>query len=151
MAQAYHIYLHSDSSNVNGGGNQTQPFSVKKEESFSSSLNQIKNAANSNIINTGAATLSKASPILAAVVAAAKITDRVLTVGFAHQEEYTGYYKNNMMWNNFKAHINIAVNPIRYILNIAHQNFQFDKKNKEIEQQNRLIGNSILKDFNIGV
>ena len=30
-------------------------------------------------------------------------------------------------------------------------NAQIDKTNKQIEQQNRLIGNTILKDFNVGV
>ena len=155
MATDYHIYLHSDT--TNSGGNKTTPFSTKTENGggFATKAKKayqtVKSVANGSVINTGVAALTKALPVVAGVIIAGKITDKILTTGFAHQQEYTGIYKNNVMWNNFKTNIHNILHPIQYALSVAHQNAQFNKQNKEIEQQNRLIGNSILKDFNIGV
>lgn len=158
MAQDYHIYLHGNSSGSNGGGNQTKPFSAKDEtsnETIKSIAKQnfgyTKSIATGGATNLGVAALSKVAPWIAAVVIAAKITDKVLTVGFAHQEEYTGNYKNNVMYNNFKSQFSALTNPIKTAFVVIHQQYQFEKQNKAITQQNRLIGNSILKDFNIGV
>lgn len=118
MAQDYHIYLHSDS---NGGsrstsGGHTKPFSVQKDESFGSMIQPAKqvmsNVANGNVVNTGVSALAKVAPWVAVVVAAVKIADKVVSTGFAHQEEYTGDYTNNVALNNFKTQISNAMNPI---------------------------------------
>ena len=153
MAQDYHIYIHDTNS---GSGNKTTPFSAKtNESSFATKINtgikKIQGVLNGSVVNTGVAALSKAIPIVATALIVGKITDKVLTTGFAHQQEYTGVYKNNVNWNNFKNSIHNIFHPIQYGLSVLHQNAQINKQNKEIEQQNRLIGNSILKDFNIGV
>lgn len=154
MATDYHIYLHSDT--TNSGGNKTTPFSAKtNESSFATKINtgikKVQGVLNGSVVNTGVAALTKAVPIVATALIVGKITDKVLTTGFAHQQEYTGVYKNNVNWNNFKNSIHNIFHPIQYGLSVLHQNAQINKQNKEIEQQNRLIGNSILKDFNIGV
>lgn len=153
MAQDYHIYIHDTN---NGSGNKTTPFSAKtNESSFATKINtgikKVQGVLNGSVVNTGVAALSKAIPIVAAALIVGKITDKVLTTGFAHQQEYTGVYKNNVNWNNFKNSIHNIFHPIQYGLSVLHQNAQINKQNKEIEQQNRLIGGSILKDFNIGV
>ena len=153
MAQDYHIYIHDTNS---GSGNKTTPFSAKtNESSFATKINtgikKVQGVLNSSVVNTGVAALTKAVPIVATALIVGKITDKVLTTGFAHQQEYTGVYKNNVNWNNFKNSIHNIFHPIQYGLSVLHQNAQINKQNKEIEQQNRLIGNSILKDFNIGV
>ena len=153
MAQDYHIYIHDTNS---GSGNKTTPFSAKtNESSFATKINtgikKFQGVLNGSVVNTGVAALTKAVPIVATALIVGKITDKVLTTGFAHQQEYTGVYKNNVNWNNFKNSIHNIFHPIQYGLSVLHQNAQINKQNKEIEQQNRLIGNSILKDFNIGV
>lgn len=153
MAQDYHIYIHDTNS---GSGNKTTPFSAKTNEAnFATKINtgikKIQGVLNGSVVNTGVAALTKAVPIVATALIVGKITDKVLTTGFAHQQEYTGIYKNNVNWNNFKNSIHNIFHPIQYGLSVLHQNAQINKQNKEIEQQNRLIGNSILKDFNIGV
>lgn len=151
----YHIYLHSDQVS---GQNKTTPYQNKESQNGGDSsfgakqgLNIAKNVAQGNGVNMGVAALSKVAPWVAAFIVAGKITDRVLTTGFAHQEEYTGNYINNVNYNNFKAQFNAVFHPVQTALSIFHQQAQFNKQNKAIAQQNTLIGNSILKDFNIGV
>ena len=154
MAQDYHIYIHSETSG-NGGGNKTTPFSAKQDTPFSTkalnTVSQAKNMVNGGLVSTGVATLKKVLPVSAVAIASIKVTDKILSIGFAHQEEYTGSYKNNVNYNNTKTIINNALHPIQYYLQRIHREAQFNKQNREIAQQNRLIGNSILKDFNIGV
>lgn len=158
MGADYHIYLHG----VEGGqslGDKTKPFSAsqtsgaKSGSAFQTGVNYVQKGINvaQNPGSTGVAALAKVAPWVAAVIAIAKITDKVLTTGFAHQEEYTGHYKNNVMYNNFKTTVNYFFHPVNTFLQISHQQAQYNKQNKEIAQQNRLIGDSILKDFNVGV
>lgn len=156
MAQDYHIYIHGEGNG--SSGSKTAPFSTQQENGKTSNFETAKQAfgtassiAQGNGVNMGVAALSKAYPAIAIAVAIYGVVDKVLTTGFAHQREYTGNYKNEMNYNNFKAKINMAVNPIGFVIKVAHQRAQFNKQNKEIAQQNRLIGNSILKDFNMGV
>lgn len=158
MGADYHIYLHSvgGGSNGNGGSvSRIQPFSSENNEDVGSAFKPIKQGfsaiASGNAINTGVAALTKVVPTIATFVALTKIADKVLTTGFSHQTEYTGNYDNEVAYNNFKTSFYNAVHPIRFWLSIKHQDAQFRKQNKAIAEQNRLIGNSILKDFNIGV
>lgn len=154
MAQDYHIYLHG--AERASGGNQTKPFSTRKEEdrsfsSFSTLASTSSTMAKGQMASTGASAITKAVPWVAAIVAAVKVVDHVLSTGFEHQEEYTGNFRNNVNYNNFKTILHNVVNPINFVLRSAHQNAQYRKQNIEIEQQRNLIGDSILKDFNIGV
>lgn len=155
MGADYHIYIHGDS---NGGsrstsGGHTKPFSVKKDESFGSMIQPAKqvmsSVANGSIVNTGVSALAKVAPWVAVVVAAVKIADKVVSTGFAHQEEYTGDYTNNVMWNNFKATINMIVNPVGLARKLIHNEFQFKKRELAREQEKVLLGNSALQDIGV--
>ena len=156
MAQDYHIYIHGE--NGNGGGNNTQTFSARKEQGMSFPTGEVKQAfstvktmASGGALNTGVAALAKAVPWVAIAVAIVKGVDKVISTGFAHQEEYTGNYKNSMHYNNFKTIAGNVLNPIGYFRTTIQKEFQMKKQNKEIEQQNRLVGDAILKDFNMGI
>jgi len=153
----YHIYLHSDTVST---GNKTTPRQNKVDANGEEPSNfaqvkkgfQIaKGVAQGQAVNMGVSALEKVAPYVAGVVAVAKITDKVLTTGFAHQEEYTGNFQNNVNYNNFKATMSAIFNPIGYALTIQHQQAQFRKQNIATQQQNTLLGNSVLKNFNIGV
>ena len=154
----YHIYLHGEGNG--SSSNKTTPFSAKQENestgifqtaAASKAFSTAKTVASGGAVSTGVAALAKVFPWIAAVIAVAKITDHVISTGFAHQEEYTGNYANNMNYNNFKTLMSSYFHPVKAQLAYIHQQKQFEKQNKAIAQQNRLIGNSILKDFNIGV
>ena len=155
MAQDYHIYIHdSNGASGNGSGNKTTPFSQKEESfpsKFSKAFSGAKDIGKNYGIDTSAASLKKVVPWIAVSTAVVKTVEGVLSTGFAHQEEYTGKYENNVNFQNFRAGVNFVFHPFKSFLAIAHRNAQIDKTNKQIEQQNRLIGNSILKDFNVGV
>ena len=158
MAQDYHIYIHdSNGASGNGSGNQTTPFSAKSsdDESFRTAVQKpysiAKGIASGNGVNMGVAALTKVAPWVAVAAAAINITDKVLTIGFSHVTEYTGNYDLEVGYNNFKTSFYNSLHPIKFWLSIKHQDAQFRKQNKQINEQNKLIGNSILKDFNIGV
>ena len=155
MGADYHIYLHSDSNggSRSTGGGHTKPFSVKKDESFGSMIQPAKqlmsNVANGNVVNTGVSALAKIAPWVAVVVAAVKIADKVVTTGFAHQEEYTGNYTNNVVYNNFKTQLSNAMNPIGWARKLVHNEFQFHKRELAREQEKVLLGNSTLQDIGV--
>lgn len=161
MAQDYHIYLHGDSSGSSSGGNQTKPFSVSKATTtgsgaaFATKVQKAysvgSTAASGSVASTGAAALMKVVPWLAVIYIAWKVTDKVLSTGFAHQAEYTANYENNVNYNNFKTIAGYVLNPLSLAKVTIHSRKQYEKQNKEIAQQNRLLGDSVLKDFNIGV
>ena len=143
MAQDYHIYLHG----IQGQeGNQTKPFSTKKESAFGSKGNDEE-----EIAETGSSALSKTAPWVAIAIAAAKTTEKVLTIGFSHLREYAGHYEYEMGYNNFKTAFNHVMNPVGYVRQILHRNFQFNKENQRIEQEARLIGSSVYNKTKIGV
>lgn len=151
----YHIYLHGDGLNNKSETTPYQSYNMENDGDIPFNPNQYvnvaKNVAKGNGINMGVSALSKVAPWTIAAIVAAKVTDKVLTIGFAHQEEYTGNYINDVNYNNFKAQVHAYTHPIQTAFSLIHQQSQFNKYNKAIEQQNTLIGNSILKDFNIGV
>ena len=156
MAGDYHIYLHGVESG-NSDSQKTAPFSSKSESDgeFSTTAKQgfsvAKGIASGNGVNMGVAALTKVAPWVAVAAAAISITDKVLTIGFSHVTEYTGNYDLEVGYNNFKTSFYNSLHPVKFWLSIKHQDAQFRKQNKQITEQNKLIGNSILKDFNIGV
>ena len=90
-------------------------------------------------------------PWVAVIIAIAKTADKVVSTGFAHQAEYTGHYENSTAYNNFKTIMGNVMNPVGFAKNLVHRNFQINKQNKEIAEQNKLLGGSVIKDFNVGV
>ena len=146
MAQDYHIYIHSDK---NGSGNNTKPFSNDKDSAFKTIASQ--DSILEDDTEVGAAALSKVAPAVAVAVAVAKVTDKILSVGFSHLREYTGHYEYELGYNNFKTAINHIVNPVGYIKQTLHRDFQFRKENQRIEQEAKVIGKTIYSDVKIGV
>ena len=155
MGADYHIYLHG----VEGGqslGDKTKPFSTTKSggdtpfQSAGASIKQGLNIAKSPL-NAGASMLTKALPAVAIIAASASAIDKVLTIGFSHLEEYTGKYEYNVALNNVKGIANAILNPANYVWKNIQQQFQFKKQNEQINEQNKLLGTSVYKNFHIGV
>ena len=143
----YHIYLHGVGEN---GGSKTTPFSSDKESAFRPKQNESL-LEDENVSETGASALSKIVPIVAVAVMAAKATDHILSVGFSHLTEYTGHYEYEMGYNNFKTTINHVMNPIGYVKQVLHRDFQFKKENLRIEQEAKVIGKTVYDDVILGV
>ena len=143
----YHIYLHGVEEN---GGNKTTPFSSDKESAFKPKQNELL-LEDENISETGASALSKIVPITAIAVMTAKTTDHILSIGFSHLTEYTGHYEYEMGYNNFKTMINHALNPVGYLKQILHRNFQFKKENIRVAEEAKIIGRTIYDEVKIGV
>ena len=155
MAQDYHIYIHSKSDG--SSGSKTQPFSAKSDgdSSFKTSASQAYKAgqtiASGQTVSTGVAALSKAVPAIAIAIAAIKITDRILETGFSHVKDYTGIYKYSVGYSNFKTVMTSILNPLGYIKSVLHETAQRNKINKEIVQQNNLLGDTVMENFGLGV
>lgn len=149
MATDYHIYIHG-STGGESNGDSTKPFSVKKDNGFISNQDNIA-SSNEKVTETGSAALNQMPSWVAIAVAAIKVTDKVLTTGFAHLREYAGHYEYELGYNNFKTTINHVMNPVGYIKQAVHRDFQFRKENQRIEQEARIIGKTIYSDTKIGV
>lgn len=144
MPTRYDIYLHSNQ--ASSITSNTQPKEETMDGVFSATSSIYKNVSQfatsgfSGYINTGVASLSKAFPIVAAVVIGAKIADKVLTVGFGHLETYKGHYEYSMGWNNFKTEIGMALNPVGTMLKQLHIGKQNEINNRRQEEIRSLIG-----------
>ena len=156
----HNIYIYANQGSGNNGGNtQFTPFGARDKDGMSgdqimSAYGKVSSFANggfSSAINGGIGMLVRASPYIAAAVVAAKVTDKVVTTGFDHLEEYVGDYRFDMAWNNFKTSLTNSINPVGLMFKQAHRHFQFQKRNKEIQMQRTLIGNTLINDGKIGV
>lgn len=153
----YNIYIR-DLTGGSGSASPTSPAKSEEEPSgaeiFLKGASAVKSFASSgasNFINSGVASVSKVIPAIAIAVAALKTTDKILTTGFSHLEDYTGNYQYAMAYNNIKTGLGNFINPVGYLLNEAHRQAQFDKQNKRIQQERTLIGNSQLTTYKVGV
>lgn len=157
MAQDYNIYIHSNEGTGSNLRKTTIPFANQEsvdDNAFQTVQKGIKEAEEiatngfGGIINTGVAKLGKAFPIVAGVVMAGVVTDKVMTTGFGHLESYTGNFEYAMGYNNFKAAVGRALNPIGTYFKAKHIQAEANKQNDAIMKQNRLFG---LTQTKIGV
>ena len=145
----YHIYLHSNEGS--SLQNNLQPKDSKESMggvfSVKGAYNKISQFASggfSSVINTGVATLSKAIPIVAVGVVMMKVADSVLETGFQHLESYTGNYQYSMGYNNFKAVLGMAVNPIKAVKTQLHIMAEQKKFNEKQKEYRTLMGESYI-------
>ena len=156
MAQDYHIYIHdSKGGSGNGNGNQTTPFSTEKESSFSTQVldkaSQVKSIVNGGAISTGAAAMTKVFPVAAIAIAIAKTADKILTTAAQHIEDYRGDYTRSVEMENIHTALSFGSNPVGFFKRVIHRQFQIDKANKQIAEERKLMGTSILKDMKVGI
>lgn len=149
MATDYHIYIHG-STGGESNGDSTKPFSSDKNSAFKPKEDESL-VEDEQAQETGAAALSKVAPWVAVAIAVIKVADKVLTTGFSHLREYAGHYEYELGYNNFKTTINHVMNPVGYIKQAVHRDFQFRKENQRIEQEAKIIGKTIYSDTKIGV
>ena len=155
----YNIYIHSYSENTGGSGSEpgfslVKPWSNQPATGGVASFQTFQNVAHNAeqiatvgfapYINTGVAALGKVVPAIAIIYAVAKIADKIVTTGLEHVETYTGHYEYSMGWNNFKTDIANTVNPIGVAIKNYKRQKEYDLKNLQIEQERKLVGNSIL-------
>ena len=154
MAQDYHIYIHSETSD-NGGGNKTTPFSAKQDTPFSTKVlqkfSQAKEMINGGYVSAGVSAMTKVLPAAALAIAVAKSYDKILTTAAQHIEEYTGDYSHSVRMNNIHTAISFGLNPLGYFKRTIHRQFQMNKTNKQISEERKLMGTTILKDMKVGV
>ena len=155
----YNIYIHDVSSNSNGLSSKTTPFSNQSEEenpasAFSSKVTgafnksqQFASSGFSGEIQQGIAILAKAVPWVAIVVAAIKITDKILTTSADLTASANGDYRFQMAYNNVKTIIGNVINPISMGKRMIERDIAFTNHNIETQQKNLLTGNIIINNL----
>ncbi len=154
MGGDYHIYLHSEEQSTLASNTQPKDDALGgafKPTNFMKDIKQFGKSGFSSFINTGVSNLSKALPIVGTVVAAGAVTNKVLTVGFEHLSNYTGHYEYSMGFNNFKTTISHVINPIGYVKQLVHRQFEINKQNQEIELQSQLLGETVFSTKKVGL
>lgn len=149
MGQDFHIYLHSNEgtslqSNVQPKDSKESMGGAFSVKAAYNKINQFASSGFSGIINTGVAALSKALPIVAVGVIAAKVVDNVLETGFHHLESYAGNYKYSMEYNNFKTVAGMIINPIKAAQTQMHLHFEQKKFNDKQREYRTLMGESYI-------
>lgn len=149
MGESYHIYIHSNEGSSLASNTQPKDSSetmggVFTAKSAFKGAQQFASGGFSSAINTGVAALSKAVPVVAVAVVAAKVVDGVLTTGFKHLESYTGNYQYSMEYNNFKTNIGYAINPIKLLKKQLEINFESQKFNNKQKEYRSLMGESYI-------
>ena len=90
---------------------------------------------------------SKAIPLVAGVVLAAKLTDAAVETALPFYEGYTGDYRVGFNYANAKAVIGAISNPLGSINNYALKQMELYRENLKVEQQRMLTGNSITNTY----
>ena len=91
--------------------------------------------------------VSKAVPIVAGVLMAAKIADSIVESAIPFYEGYTGDYRVGFNYANAKAVIGAITNPIGALTNVAQRQMEIYRQNLQVEQQRMLTGNSIINTY----
>ena len=100
-----------------------------------------------NPLGTLLGAASKAIPVVAGVVLAAKLTDAAVEVALPYYEGYTGDYRVGFNYANAKAVIGAISNPLGTINNYALKQMEVYRENLKTEQQRLLTGNSIINTY----
>lgn len=143
MSQDYHIYLHSNEESSLSSNTKPKEETMGGAFSAKSAYNATKTFMNggfSSAIQSGTAALSKVLPVVAVGVIAVRETDKILSTGFQHLENYTGTYQYSMEYNNFKTIIGNVINPIGYIKKSLHLQFEQNKFNERQREYRTLMG-----------
>ena len=147
MSEDRHIYIHSDTSNSLASNTQPKEESmggVFSAKSAFTNVNQFMNSGFSSAINTGVAALTKALPVVAIGVVAVRETDKILSTGFEHLENYAGNYQYSMGYNNFKTVVGSIINPIGFFKKTLHLHFETKKFNDKQRENRTLMGESYI-------
>ena len=86
--------------------------------------------------------VSKAVPIVAGVILAAKLADTIVEAALPFYEGYTGDYRVGFNYANAKSVINAITNPIGTSINVAQRQMEMYRENLKVEQQRLLTGNN---------
>lgn len=145
----YHIYLHSNEgsslqSNLQPKDSKESMGGVFSVKAAYNKISQFASSGFSSVINTGVSALSKALPIVAVGVIAAKVADNILETGFHHLESYTGNYQYSMGYNNFKTVAGMVINPMKAVRSQLHIMAEQKKFNDKQREYRALMGESYI-------
>lgn len=145
MSQDYHIYLHSEEGSSLESNTQPKEEAMGgafKPNTFIKQVKKWSNMSAGGLFKTGAAELVTAHPHAALAVAAAKGTEKVLSMGFQQLASYTGNYQYSMEFNNFMTIINMT--PVTIAYKAIKLHYQTKKFNEKQEAFRELMGENFL-------
>ena len=156
MAQDYHIYIHSTEKQEQQS--KTSPWKTTTNDAFKNSSSI--SAFSSKVASTGSFEMAssvgaafkgfvaKASPWIAAIIAAIKITDKVMGEVVQFKTIIGGDYSEQIAYNNFHATINAFTHPITTQYNYYKQKYRNINLDQTSKLTNQLHGDDYINSFN---
>lgn len=90
----------------------------------------------------GVSAMTKVIPWIGGAVIATQVAVQITTTSMDMMAKYTGDYSGKIGWDNFKLRADHVIKPFSYAMALANQSIMISNANKEIEQQNILLGNA---------
>lgn len=167
----YNIYIHAIGTGGATNANPTVPWSAREgngggafsqTQSRSSGANvggdgfnavkTITKAANTaqnpdSIISTAIVGLAKFAPWVAAAYACVKLSTAITDTVLDFQALETGYYGNQVGWQNFKQTISNVFHPFSSSINAHKTQRQWAIENQKLKQQRDLLGDSVINSW----
>ena len=153
------IYIYSQGNVMSLGGDENgsspfTPFAMAGEgggsnqgvATFQKGIQQAQGFVQSGfkgLINTGVAALGRVFPWAVLVYMAIKTADSIITSGLEHISQYTGDYKYNLNFNNWKTTVSNAINPIGMFISAQTRYMQMQKNNFALQEQRTLVGRTL--------
>lgn len=156
----FNIYIKGGTGNAEIS-NKFVPEKVKKEkfnlatsfDKFKNTINQFSNGIKT-VANFGDSVITKAAqnvPVVALIVQAVKLVDKLITTTIDTASSQTGYWQYSTGWNNLKNAVGYVLNPGAIVKNWATYQLQNRKANIQSEEQSKLLGYSAGRNIRRGV
>ena len=138
--------------NVGGAFSQTQSqssFSVGGGYQATRIVTRLANTAQNpdSIVSTAIVALAKVAPWVAAAYACVKLGVAITDTVLDFQALETGYYGNQVGWQNFKQTINNVLHPFSSNINAHKTQRQWAIENQKLKQQRDLLGDSVINSW----
>lgn len=163
----YNIYIHAIGTGGSTANNPTIPWSAREggeavspTSAFPSNFGADGAGAAKAIIKASAiaqnpdsilgqavSSIAKAIPFVAAAYAVVKLGTGIVDTCYEYQTLYTGDYRNQIGWQNFKNRFANILTPVSSSINANKTETQWRIENSKRSQQRELLGDSVINSY----
>lgn len=155
----YNIYIHSDTSgsgkkkttakDKKSSASKTTPKESKALQYTTEAINTASNP--DSLVSKGVGAVAKAVPAVAVAFAVAGLVDKVATTIISFNTINTGDFSAQIGYQNFKSAIGGILRPFSTTLNYALSVREANVNQRRVNEQMRLLGDSVINNNNYGV
>lgn len=164
----YNIYIHAIGTGGATNDSPTTPWSQKSEggafsQTSSQSSDSLSGAGGNltrniiraasyaqnpdSLISTATSAIAKAFPIVAAAVACVKLAETITDNVLDFRVIETGYYKNQVMWQDFKTTVHNVFHPVSGLVQSFKTERQWVRANERNRMERDLLGDSVINSY----